>query len=186
MKKNVLVISSSPRAGGNSDTLCDQLIAGCEEAGHAAQKIALRDKQYGFCRACYACRKLGSCVQRDDLTPVFDKMERADVIVLATPVYFYSVCGQLKTLMDRCLSCAARLKDKEFIFIATAADGKADMERAMDCLRGFTDCLPGARIRGSIYGEGAWKIGDIVHQPAMEEARLLGKNIGQEDALNEW
>ena len=124
-------------------------------------------------------------MQRDDLTPVFDRMERADVIVLATPVYFYSVCGQLKTLMDRCLSCAARLKDKEFIFIATAADGKADMERAMDCLRGCTDCLPGARIRGSIYGEGAWKIGDIVNQPAMEEARLLGKNIGQEDALNE-
>ena len=177
MKKKVLVISSSPRAGGNSDTLCDRFIAGCREAGHAAQKIALREKQFGFCRACYACRKLGSCVQKDDLLPIFDSMEQADVIVLATPVYFYSICGQLKTLIDRCLSCAARLKDKEFVFIATAADSRADMERAIDCLRGFTDCLPGAKVKGIIYGDGAWKLGDIENHHAMQQVYEAGKRI---------
>lgn len=177
MRKNVLVISSSPRAGGNSDTLCDRFIEGCSEVGHAAQKIALREKQFGFCWACYACRKLGNCVQKDELLPIFEKMEQADVIVLATPVYFTSVCGQLKTLIDRCLSCAARLKDKEFILIATAADSRADMERAIDCLRGFTDCLPGAKVKGIIYGDGAWKLGDIENHPAMEEAYRLSLSL---------
>lgn len=175
--KKVLIISSSPRAGGNSETLCGRLLAGCQEAGHEVQLIRLRDLHYGFCRACYACRKLGACVIQDDLLAVMDAMAQADVIVLATPVYFYSMSGQLKTLIDRCLSCGKRLENKEFVFIATAADGKEEMERTVDALHGFTDCLPGARLRGIIYGDGAWKIGDIMGHPAMQEAYLLGKSL---------
>ena len=97
--------------------------------------------------------------------------------MLATPVYFYSIAGQVKTLIDRCLSCGAKLTDKEFYFIATAADQKAAMERTIDGLRGFTDCLPGARVQGVIYGAGAWQLGDIQGNPAMAQAYAMGKNI---------
>lgn len=99
------------------------------------------------------------------------------MIVLATPVYFYSMAGQVKTLIDRCLSCGSRLAGKEFYFIATAADGKSEMERTIDGLRGFTDCLPNAKVRGIIYGAGAWQLGDIEGSAAMEEAYQMGKNI---------
>ena len=107
-----------------------------------------------------------------------EAMCAADVIVLATPVYFYSLSGQLKTLIDRCLSCGARLADKEFYFIATAAADRAAMERTMDALRGFTDCLPGARVNGEIYGEGAWQLGEIQGSPAMREAYEAGRRLG--------
>lgn len=177
MSKNVVIISGSPRKEGNSDTLCEEFLKGCQEAGHQVKKITLRDKEIKFCRACYACRKSGVCIQKDDVPAILQEMEAADVIVLATPVYFYSMAGQVKTLIDRCLSCGARLADKEFYFIATAADGKPEMARTIDALRGFTDCLPGARVCGTILGAGAWQLGDIQGNPAMEEAREMGRQV---------
>ena len=177
MSKRVVIISSTYREGGNSDTLCGEFMRGCQEAGGEVEKISLRGKKIGFCRACYACRKTGECVQRDDAIAIMDAMCAADVIVLATPVYFYSLSGQLKTLIDRCLSCGAKLADKEFYFIATAAADRAAMERTMDSLRGFTDCLPGARVMGEIYGEGAWQLGEIQGNPAMREAYEAGKSL---------
>jgi len=176
MSKQVLILSASPRKGGNSDTLCEQFRKGSEAAGHSVHKIDLREKALHFCRACYACKKLGRCVQQDDVNAILDEMVQADVIVLATPVYFYSMNGQLKTLIDRCLAGGNRLKDKEFYFIATAADGKPAMERTMDGLRGFVECLPGAKINGLIYGAGAWQLGEILTNPAMQEAYQAGKH----------
>jgi len=92
MKKKVLILSGSPRKGGNSDTLCDQFIKGAEEAGHAAKKIYVDDNKIGFCKACYACKKNGVCFQKDDMSAILDKMVDADVIVMATPVYYYTMC----------------------------------------------------------------------------------------------
>lgn len=178
MNKRIVIISGSPRKGGNSDTLCNEFQRGCEEAGHQAVKICLRDKRLHFCSACYACRKTGVCIQQDDVPDILQEMALADVIVLATPVYFYSMAGQMKTLIDRCLSSGAKLAGKEFYFIATAAAGKAEMERTIDGLRGFTDCLPKSKVKGVIYGAGAWQLGDIQGNPAMEEAYRMGKSIG--------
>ena len=177
MSKQVVIISGSPRNGGNSDTLCCEFQKGCEVAGHRVTKINLRDSQIHFCTACYACKKLGHCVQKDDAPAILQEMAKADVIVLATPVYFYSMAGQVKTLIDRCLSCGAALAGKEFYFIAAAAAGKAEMERTIDALRGFTDCLPNAEVKGVIYGAGAWQLGEIQGNPAMEEAYQMGKRI---------
>lgn len=102
-------------------------------------------------------------------------MRSADVIVLATPVYFYTMCAQMKTMIDRTLGGAQRsgLENKEFYLIATAADGKAAMERTVDGLRGYLECLPGAKERDAIYGAGAWQIGDI----AMQEAYQMGRQV---------
>lgn len=170
MSKKVVIISASPRKGGNSDTLCEEFRRGCEEAGNQVVKISLRDKQINFCKACYYCKKAGECIQKDDVPAILQQMTEADVIVLATPVYFYTMSGQLKTLIDRCLACGAKLTDKEFYFIATAAAGKEEMERTMDGLLG-------AKISGLIYGAGAWQLGEIQGNPAMQQAYQMGKEI---------
>lgn len=91
---------------------------------------------------------------------VIVKMRDADVIVLATPVYFYTMCAQMKTMIDRTLGGEqkAGLENKEFYLIATAADGKAAMERTINGLRGYIECLPGAKEKGAIYGTGAFSL----------------------------
>ena len=180
MSKKVLVLSGSPRKGGNSDTLCEQFIKGAIESGHAAEKIYVGDYKIGFCKACYACKKNGVCAQKDDMSVILDKMVEADVIVMATPVYYYTMNGQMKTLIDRALPryyTEVKISGKDFYFIATAAEKKETMERTIDGLRGFTDCLPDATVKGVIYGAGAWQLGDIQGNKAMQEAYDAGKNI---------
>ncbi len=179
MGKEVLIISASPRKGGNSDTLCDQFMKGAEKAGYKVEKLRLAELNIGYCSACYACKRLGHCVKKDDMAQVVDKMRAADVIVLATPVYFYTMNAQLKTMIDRTLGGAQQpgLENKEFYLIVTAAEEKAAMERTVDGLRGYLECLPGAMEKGVIYGAGAWQLGDIMGHPAMEEAYRMGRNI---------
>jgi len=100
MSKKVLVLSSSPRRNGNSDLLCDQFITGAREAGHQVEKVSLKDNKINYCTGCGVCvDKPGTCSQKDDMAEILDKMIGAEVIVMATPVYFYTMCGQMKTLM---------------------------------------------------------------------------------------
>lgn len=181
MRKRVLIISASPRKGGNSDTLCGQFMKGASEAGHKVEKLRLAERKIDYCSACYACKKAGHCVKQDDMKQIIEKMRAADVIVLATPVYFFTMNAQMKTMIDRTLGGAQApgLENKEFYLIATAADGKAAMERTIDGLRGYLECLPGAREKGVLYGAGAWQIGDILKSPAMEEAYRMGRNISR-------
>ena len=105
-------------------------------------------------------------------------MVNADVIVMATPVYFYTMNGQMKTLIDRTVPRYTEISNKDFYFIVAAADtDKNNMQRVIDGFRGFTsDCLDGAREKGIIYGTGAWQMGDIKNSPVMNEAYLAGKN----------
>ncbi len=177
MAKNILVLSASFRKGGNSDTLCNQFIKGAQEAGHNVEKIYLNDKKINYCRGCGICNTTHKCVQQDDMAAILDKMVKADVIVLATPVYFYSMNGQMKTMIDRTVPRYEEIQDKDFYFIVSAADDShANMQKTIDGFRGFTeDCLPGAREKGIIYGTGAWQVGDITTSPAMNEAYQMGK-----------
>lgn len=103
MNKNILLLAGSSRKDGNSDILCDQFIMGAEEAGHYTEKVYIKDYKINYCIACYACkRNSGICIHKDDMVEITQKMIAADVIVLATPVYFYSMDAQLKALIDRC------------------------------------------------------------------------------------
>lgn len=111
MSKKVLILSASPRKGGNSDLLCDAFAQGAKESGHTVEKIYVQDQKIGHCMACYGCRGKGVCVQKDDMTVILDKMVAADIIVLATPVYFYAMDGQLKTLIDRTLPRYTEIRD---------------------------------------------------------------------------
>ena len=179
MSKKVLVISSSPRKGGNSDTLCDRFIEGAVFTGNNVEKIFLKDKKIGYCTGCGLCNNREMvCSQNDDMTELLDKMIKADVIVMATPVYFYTMCGQMKTFIDRCCAGYTEMNDKEFYFIVTAADNNQQaMERTIEEFRGFTYCLDGAVEKGVIYGINAWKIGDIENSQAMMQAFEMGRFV---------
>ena len=177
MNKKVLVIAGSPRKGGNSDILCDEFIRGARESGNTAEKIYVQSLKIGPCRACYGCRGKGECVQQDDMAGLLEKMIAADILVLATPVYFYSMDGQMKTLIDRTLPRYMEISNKDIYFIATAAAGKRAMERTIDGLRGFADCLPGAKVRGVIYGDSVYLKGEVTDTNAMKEAFQAGKSI---------
>lgn len=175
MGKKILILAASPRRGGNSDLLCDQFKRGAEAAGHEVSIVFLREKKIGYCRACDACRRTGSCVQQDDMAALLDAMEAAQVIVLATPVYFYAVSAQIKTVIDRTVARYTKLSGKELYYILTAADTNQDMlARSAEAFRGFAACLPGSEEKGVVYGGGAWQAGDIKASPAMQKAYDLG------------
>lgn len=177
--KNVLIISASPRKNGNSDILCDRFAQGAAESGHKTEKVFLASKNIGYCCGCGVCNSAHQCVQKDDMAIVLDKMVNADVIVLATPVYFYSMDGQMKTFIDRTVPRYTEIKNKDFYFIMTAADTQKDsLRRTMEAFRGFTeDCLDGAKEAGIIYGTGAWQVGEIKSADAYDEAYEMGRKI---------
>ena len=100
MSKHVLIISTSPRKGGNSDVLADEFARGAQEAGNHVEKVALYDQTVGFCKGCLACQSTGHCVIHDDANAIVEKMLTADVIVFATPIYYYEMCGQMKTMLS--------------------------------------------------------------------------------------
>ena len=178
MSKKILIISSSPRKGGNSDLLCDEFIRGASEAGHKTEKVFLRDKNIHYCIGCGVCNSTAKCVQSDDMEQILESMVEADVIVLATPVYFYTMEAQLKTLIDRTVPRYTEMRNKEIYYIMTAADEEIEhMQKTVESLRGFTmDCLDGAVEKGIIYGVGAWNKGEILDTPAMVQAYQMGKD----------
>jgi multimeric flavodoxin WrbA len=178
MSKKVLILSSSPRKKGNSNALCDRFMEGAIEAKHQVEKVVLADKKINYCTGCYACRGNGRCAQKDDMAQILDSMIEADVIVMATPVYFYTMCAQMKTVIDRTVARYTKINNKHFYFIVAAADSnKAALERTIEGFRGFTSCLPGAKEKGIVYGAGAWEIGDILQSRAMKQAYEMGKAL---------
>lgn len=177
--KKVLILSGSPRKGGNSDLLCDEFMRGAIESGNAVEKIRVADKKIAPCRACYYCRTSeGKCVINDDMAEVLQKIIEADVIVFASPVYFYSIDAQLKAVIDRTVARWLEVKDKEFYYIMTAADStQAAMETTLACFRGYADCVNGAKERGIIYGTGVYEKGKILNTPAFAQAYEMGKSV---------
>lgn len=178
MSKRVLILSGSPRKQGNSDRLCNEFMFGAEEAGNQVEKIFLKDKKINYCIACETCEKTGVCIYKDDMSEILEKMIQADVIVMATPVYFYTMNAQIKTCIDRMVARYTEIKNKEFYFIVTAADtNKQALERTVEGLRGFTDCLFDAKEKGVLYATGVWKMGDIEESSAIKQAYNMGASI---------
>mgnify|MGYP005757406041 CR=1 FL=1 len=178
MSKNVLIISSSPRKGGNSDVLCDQFAKGAEGAGNTVEKICLRDKKIDYCNGCSVCIKGKPCPQKDDATEIIQKIIDSDVIVMATPVYFYTMSAQMKTLIDRTCARYMEIENKEFYFIMTASDpNKSALKRTLESLRGFTSCLSNVEEKGVVYGTGLTEIGDVQNSSVLEQAYEMGKKI---------
>ena len=179
MSKKVLILSSSPRKDGNSETLAAAFAKGAREAGHQVETIYLREKQVGFCKGCPACLKLGHCVIQDDAVEIAAKMHDADVLVFATPVYYYCVSGQLKTMLDR----ANPLFDTDYAFtkaylLATAAEDEPEtVSCTVKAVQGWVDCFPRCQLAETVFAGGVNDIGDIVGHPALERAYQVGKEI---------
>ena len=180
MKKRVLIISSSPNKNGNSDLLAEQFRKGAEDAGNIVNKIFLADKEVGYCKACQYCKGLGhgKCAINDDMSYILKNMHDADVIVLATPVYFYGICAQIKTVIDRTYACWTELTNKELYYlISCAANSYACVDAAVEQFHGWEICLTNPKRCGVIYGTSVASPGEIRNKPSYEKAYEMGKNI---------
>ncbi len=176
--KTILILSTSPRKGGNSDLLADEFARGASEAGHAVEKICLYDKTINFCKGCLACQKTQRCVIRDDADVIARKMKTADALVFATPIYYYEMCGQMKTMLDR----ANPLFPSDYAFrdiylLASAAENDPSaVDGAVNGLKGWIACFDKAGLKGVVRGVGATHPGDIRRNaPALEAAYVMGK-----------
>lgn len=180
MSKKVIILSTSPRRGGNSEALADAFLAGAAGAGHTVEKICLYDKDIRFCRGCLACQKTMRCVIHDDVEAILDKMRRADVVVFATPIYFYEMSGQMKTLLDRTNPLFPAAYDfRDVYLLATAADGEESaMDGAEQGLAGWISCFDQAKLRGVLRGVDVDSPGAIQDRPALlEQAARMGAGV---------
>ena len=177
--KKVLILEGSPRRNGNSAILSEEFARGAEEAGCDVEKVRITGKKIAGCLGCNGCyRNGGECVQKDDMAEVREKMLAADVIVLASPIYFYSMIAQMKTVIDRSYAFYQQLEGKTFYFIITCgAPDAAFTETMLASLRGFTCCIPNAKEGGIVLGTGAMEAGEIRSSAAMAEAYQLGRSV---------
>lgn len=177
--KKVLVLSSSLRLRSNSEALVDEFVRGAADAGNEVEKITLREKDIRFCKGCLACQKTQRCVIKDDAPAIVEKMHDADVIAFASPIYYYEMCGQLKTLLDRAnplYSADYRFRDI-YMLTSAAEDGEYVPERAVAGLTGWIDCFEKARLAGTVFAGGVDGPGEIEGDPSLVRAYEMGKSI---------
>lgn len=179
MNKKVLILSGSPRIGGNSDMLCDEFMRGAVEHGNEVEKINVSNKKITPCSACYFCKTHdGKCVYNDDMTEVLQKIIDCDVLVLASPVFFYSISAQLKAVIDRTVARWLEVKNKKFYYIVTMADQElSSADTTLSCFRGYADCVDGSEECGVIIGNGVYDAGEIKDTSAIKKAYELGKTV---------
>lgn len=178
--KKILIVCSSPRIGGNSTLLASQFASGAEAAGHTVETIMLNEDEPGYCQACeYCLSHSGQCFQQDIMNSVRDRLTEADVLVFATPVYFYSMSAQMKAFIDRTYGFYSRIKAQSIYLLASSADGREEAaDGALAGLRGFADCIgKGCRIAGVVRGVGVSAAGDVRHTAAFDEAYEMGKSV---------
>ena len=179
--KSVLIISASPRRGGNTDMLCDEFMRGAVEAGAKVEKVFLDDYNIDFFREIDTYMQPDSVAKataRDDAHIVINKMLRADVIVLASPVYYLNIDGQMKNLIDRTFYCFMQLRDKEFYYITASADVEPyAADCAIEGFRGFVRCLPNPTERGMVKALGMGRKGGVENSVYMQQAYELGKGV---------
>ena len=179
MAKRVLVISTSLRGNSNSDVLAKAFAKGAKEAGNEVAEISLKDKNIGFCKGCLACLKLGHCVIKDDAVKIAEQMHDADVIVFSTPIYYYEMAGQMKTLLDRanCLY-GTDYVFKEIYMLSTAAEDEEYVDsRAVNGLEGWIACFERAKLAGTVFAGGVDEAGTITGHPSLEESFRMGNSV---------
>ena len=179
MSKKVLIIGTSPRRNGNSNRLAKEFQKGVIEGGNEAEIIFLDDKKINFCRGCFSCMKTKKCIIDDDANEITEKMKNADVIVWATPVYYYNMSGQMKTMIDRSNPLyVSNNKFKEIYLLACAAENNPNaIDGTIAGTQGWIDCHNGVKLKGVVRGLGVDSIGAIEGNKALTEAYEMGKNI---------
>lgn len=179
MSKNVLIVTASLRPGSNSDALAAAFADGAKTAGNHVETVSLKGKTIGFCVGCLACQKTQKCVIKDDAVALAEQVKNADVVGFASPVYYYSVSGLLKTFLDRCNPLyPSDYKFRDVYFLATAAESEdSAMEGPVKAVRGWVDCFEKARLAGTVFGGGVDAPGEIKGHEALEKAREMGGQV---------
>lgn len=174
--KKVIVISTSLRAGSNSDMLADKFMEGALQAGHEVEKISLTGKDIRFCRGCLACQKLGKCVIHDDADTIMQKVLHADVIVWATPIYYFEMSGQMKVLIDRMNAMyTLDYQFRDVYMLTVAAEEEPEVpQRAEAGLTGWIDCFPKSRLAGTLFCGGVADPRAISGHSKLNEAYEMG------------
>ncbi|MGM9538290.1 MAG: flavodoxin family protein [Candidatus Onthomonas sp.] len=178
--KRVLILSTSLRAGSNSDFLAKEVQRGAQEAGHQVTCISLAGKNIQFCKGCLACQQTQRCVIQDDVADIARQVKEADVLVFATPIYYYEMSGQMKTLLDRLNPLyPSDYRFREIYLLATAAEtGEHVARRAVSGLEGWIDCFEQARLAGVLFAGGLTGPGEAERaEQFRQESYLLGRNI---------
>ena len=176
----VLVITTSLRAKSNTDILAQRLIAGAKDAGHEVEQISLRGKEIKFCIGCLACQRTQKCVLKDDAVQIAEQVKNADTLVFVTPIYYYEMSGQMKTLLDRLnplYSSDYRFR-KVYLLSCAAEDEAQTPERAVNGLQGWIDCFPKAELGGTLFCGGIDAPGAAAGSAeALENAYEFGKAL---------
>ncbi len=184
----ILGIYSSPRKGGNSDLLLDEALKGAKSMGAEVSAIRCCDLQISGCIECAGCDETGECVVEDDMQSVYPKLEGADAIILASPIFFYSITAQAKALIDRCQAMwckrmldkipeSTRILDKGqgYLICVGATKGDNLFQGAELVAKYFYDAL-GMSYEGGVFVKKVEAKGDVAKHPdAMRQAFDLGK-----------
>lgn len=177
---NILVISTSLRPRSNSDILTERLVAGARDAGHQVEEISLKGKELKYCIGCLACQKTQRCVQKDDALWIADKMKDADTLVFSTPIYYYEMSGQMKTLIDRMNALyTADYRFRSVYLLATAAeDEESAVDGAVNGIQGWIACFPKVELSGVVRAVSVSEAGEIAsREDLLGQAYDMGRNI---------
>ena len=177
--KKVIVISTSLRIGSNSDMLADKFVEGAKASGNDVEKISLRGKEIKFCVGCLSCQKTGACVFKDDVPEIMAKVKEADVVCWATPIYYYEMCGQMKTLIDRMNAMYSReYRFRDIYLLTTAAEAEEDTPRRAEIgLTGWIDCYGKSSLKGHLFCGGVNDARDIEGNASLMQAYEMGKGV---------
>lgn len=161
--KNILIISTSLRNKSNSEILAQQALRGALAAGNHAELITLKDKDIRFCKGCLACQKSMKCVIGDDVAEILGKVKAADTLVFVTPIYYYELSGQFKTLLDRLNPLYPQEYSFRDVYLMTtsAEEGDEVVETAVGGLKGWIACFEKARFAGVFNGGGVNDAGEV-------------------------
>ena len=175
--KNVVVISSSLRNGSNSEILAKEFVRGAS-IKHNVEYISLKDINFKFCLGCLSCQRTGKCVINDDVRQYLEKISNADILVFATPIYYYGMTGQLKTFLDRLNPLYIKNnKFKEVYLLATCADdSKLAIDKTVVALSGWIECFDGVELKDNLLATSTTGPNTITEE-FKNKAFFLGKSI---------
>ena len=186
MGKHVLVFKGSPREQGNSSTLAEKAAEGARAAGAEVKSYSLHVMDIRPCDGCDTCQETGVCVLKDDMQMLYPKLQEADAIVIASPIYWFTMNAQTKLFIDRWYALNSAqgnaLRGKKFGILLTYGDDDPYSSGAINAMRTFQDMMRfiGAEISGMVYGT-AMDIGDAQKQPElMTRAYKLGELLGKD------
>lgn len=179
MRKNVLVITSSLRTNSNSEVLAKQFVKGAEKNNNV-ELINLKDYEINFCKGCLACQNTGKCVINDEVKDIIDKVKNSEVLVFGTPIYYYSVSGQLKTLLDRLNPLyVSDYKFRDVYLLTTCADeDKNAINGSKIVIEGWVECFPKSKLVGTLCGTNCNFAKDVYSQDEfLEKAIKMGESV---------